>query len=98
MRIILELVRTWKEDRRTPFTTLGSRSLLKTKGKEEYFVLSEAYPLDTGHENMLFRGDKEGNVLSYSDLWCKHHISHSDALTILTNEDGVDLYAWEDEE
>ena len=94
MKVKLKLVRTWEPDISNSFTSTGKRSLLKRKWKEEYFVLSEAYPIDTGHENMLFEGDKDGKIVSYSDLWSERNISHSEALKIVTNSNGIVLYDW----
>lgn len=57
----------------------GSAKLFEHNG--EYFIASNAITLDHGNETMIFRSDENGNVESYTDLFCARE----------ENEDCVEL-------
>ena len=71
----------------TVFSKTGMRAHLKIGDK--YYILSQAWPMDTGYEIMLFAADEEGEIESFSDLWVTYDLQMDDAIQYLKNHPDV---------
>ena len=65
------------------FSEHGTKTHLKIDGK--YYVLSQAWPMDTGYEIMLFAADEKGEIEDFSDLWVTYDLEMSEAIEHLRN-------------
>ena len=69
------------------FSKQGDKVHLKIGDK--YYILSQAWPMDTGYEIMLFAADKDGEIESFSDLWVTYDLQMPDAIEYLKNNPDV---------
>lgn len=65
------------------FTKLGKRALLIIDSR--HYILSEAYPIDSKHEVMLFKSSDNGTVTDFTNLWSRQLISFEMGLAELEN-------------
>ena len=65
------------------FSQHGTKTHLKIDGS--YYVLSQAWPMDTGYEIMLFAADEEGEITDFSDLWVTYDLQMTEAIEYLRN-------------
>ena len=56
---------------------------------EKYYILSQAWPMDTKYEIMLFASDEEGKITSFSDLWVTYELQMDEAIEYLKQNRGV---------
>ena len=60
----------------------------KTKIDGKYYILSEAWPMDTGYEIMLFAADGNEEIKSFSDVWVTYEEGMDKAIAELA-ENGL---------
>lgn len=80
----LKIIKKWDNSSSgNSFSRCGMRAHLQV-GKKHY-ILSEAWPSDTGYENMLFACTEKGKIESFADLWVTHTMQFEEALEHLKN-------------
>ena len=84
-----KVIKKWNNSAASnPFSKCGMRAHIQVG--EKHYVLSEAWPMDTGYENMLFAADETGQIESFADLWVSYDKQFEEALKyILENPNEI---------
>ena len=56
---------------------------------DNHYILSEAWPRDTGYENMLFACDSKGEIEDYADLWVSYDLDFDKSIEYLKDNPEV---------